>query len=123
VISVRGGGSLWRALRPAAGLTATSHVFVMEWAAILRDIVIGLFAAGALAAWVPDSFWQSLFLTEHPTWSHIWGPIIGPLIGVLSFVCSIGNVPLAAVLWNGGIRFGGVVAVILARLCTLPSLG
>jgi uncharacterized membrane protein YraQ (UPF0718 family) len=121
-MSVRGGGSIWQRLRSPEGFTATSHVYVTEWAAILRDIVIGLFAAGALAAWVPDSFWQSLFLTEHPTWSHVWGPIIGPLVGVLSFVCSIGNVPLAAVLWNGGISFGGVIAFIFADLIILPIL-
>jgi hypothetical protein len=70
----------------------------------------------------PIPFWQSLFLTEHPTWSHVWGPIIGPLVAVLSFVCSIGNVPLAAVLWNGGISFGGVIAFIFADLIILPIL-
>jgi uncharacterized protein len=121
-MSVHGGGSFWRRLRSPEGFTATSHVYVMEWAAILRDIVIGLFAAGALAAWVPESWWQSLFLTEHPTWSHVWGPIIGPLVAVLTFVCSIGNVPLAAVLWNGGISFGGVIAFIFADLIILPIL-
>ena len=63
---------------------------------MLRDIVIGLLIAGAVAAWVPDSFWQSLFLTDHPLLSAVWGPIIGPVIAMLSFVCSIGNVPLAA---------------------------
>jgi uncharacterized protein len=121
-MSVAGGGSLWQRLRSPAGFTATSHVYVMEWAAILRDIVIGLLAAGALAAWVPDSWWQALFLTHHPTWSHVWGPIVGPLVAVLSFVCSIGNVPLAAVLWNGGISFGGVLAFIFADLIILPIL-
>src|SRR5207249_1837087 len=89
-------------LRSPAGFTATSHVYVMEWAAILRDIVIGLVAAGMLAAWVPDSWWRSLFLTHHPAWAHLWGPVVGPLVAVFSFVCSIGNVPLAAVLATGG---------------------
>src|SRR5207248_5482471 len=92
------------------------------WAAILRDIAIGLVAAGMLAAWVPDSWWRTLFLTHHPTWAHVWGPVIGPLVAVLSFVCSIGNVPLAAVLWNGGISFGGVVAFVFADLLILPIL-
>jgi uncharacterized membrane protein YraQ (UPF0718 family) len=94
----------------------------MEWAAILRDILIGLVAAGMLAAWVPDSWWRALFLTHHPTWSHLWGPVVGPLVAVLSFVCSIGNVPLAAVLWNGGISFGGVIAFVFADLIILPIL-
>jgi uncharacterized membrane protein YraQ (UPF0718 family) len=103
-------------------MTAVSHVYVMEWAAILRDVVVGLLIAGALAAWVPDSWWQSLFLTGHPEVEKIWGPIVGPLVAVLSFVCSIGNVPLAAVLWNGGISFGGVIAFIFADLIILPIL-
>jgi uncharacterized membrane protein YraQ (UPF0718 family) len=95
---------------------------VMEWAAILRDIVGGLLIAGALAAWVPNSWWQGLFFESHPTFAKFWGPIIGPLVAVLSFVCSIGNVPLAAVLWNGGISFGGVLAFIFADLIILPIL-
>jgi hypothetical protein len=121
-MSVGGEGSLWRRLRSPAGFTAVSHVYVMEWAAILRDVVIGLVAAGVLAAWVPESWWQSLFLTGHGTWAHVWGAIIGPLVAVASFVCSIGNVPLAAVLWNGGISFGGVIAFVFADLIILPIL-
>jgi len=84
--------------------------------------VIGLLIAGAVAAWVPDSFWHVFFLTGHPLLSALWGPIIGPVVSLLSFVCSIGNVPLAAVLWNGGISFGGVVAFIFADLLILPIL-
>src|SRR5450432_2246114 len=94
----------------------------MEWAAVIRDIVIGLLIAGAVAAWVPDSFWGHLFLSGHPLASKLWGPLIGPVVSLLSFVCSIGNVPLAAVLWNGGISFGGVVAFIFADLIILPIL-
>ena len=121
-MSVQGGGSVWRRLRSPAGYTSVSHVFVMEWAAVVRDIVLGLLIAGAVAAWVPESFWQSLFFTDHPLWSKVWGPIIGPVVSVLSFVCSIGNVPLAAVLWNGGISFGGVISFIFADLIILPIL-
>jgi uncharacterized membrane protein YraQ (UPF0718 family) len=121
-MSVAGSGSLWRRLTSAEGLTAVSHVFVMEWTAILRDIVIGLLITGALAAWVPESFWRSFFLTGHPGWAAVWGPLLGPIVAVLSFVCSIGNVPLAAVLWNGGISFGGVVAFLFADLIILPIL-
>ena len=94
----------------------------MEWAAVIRDIVVGLLIAGAIGAWVPDSFWQHLFLTGHPLAARLWGPVIGPVISVLSFVCSIGNVPLAAVLWNGGISFGGVIAFIFADLIIIPIL-
>ena len=71
---------------------------------------------------MPASFWQHLFLTGHPLAAKLWGPVIGPVISLLSFVCSIGNVPLAAVLWNGGISFGGVVAFIFADLIIIPIL-
>src|SRR5438128_1051491 len=121
-MSVRADGSWWQRLRTAEGYTATATYFVMDWAAIWRDIVGGLLIAGALAAWVPDSFWQSLFLTHHPTLAKLWGPIIGPAVAIISFVCSVGNVPLAAVLWNGGISFGGVLAFIFADLIVLPIL-
>jgi uncharacterized membrane protein YraQ (UPF0718 family) len=115
-------GSILRRLTSPEGFTATANVFVMEWAAILRDIVLGLLIAGALAAWVPNSWWQGLFFEGHATFSKFWGPLVGPLVAVLSFVCSIGNVPLAAVLWNGGISFGGVLAFIFADLIILPIL-
>ena len=94
----------------------------MDWAAVWMDVFGGLLIAGALAAWVPNSFWQGLFLQHHGALSTIWGPLIGPLVAMLSFVCSIGNVPLAAVLWNGGISFGGVLAFIFADLIILPIL-
>jgi len=121
-MSVTGRGSFWRRLTSARGFTAVSHIFVMEWAAIWRDIVAGLLITGALAAWVPMGFWKSFFLTDHPILAGIWGPLVGPVVAVVSFVCSIGNVPLAAVLWNGGISFGGVVAFIFADLIILPIL-
>jgi uncharacterized membrane protein YraQ (UPF0718 family) len=121
-MSVAGAGSFRRRLTSAKGFTAVSHIFVMEWAAIWRDIVVGLLITGALAAWVPMGFWQSFFLTDHPVLAGLWGPLVGPVVAVVSFVCSIGNVPLAAVLWNGGISFGGVVAFIFADLIILPIL-
>lgn len=121
-MSIQGEGSFWRRLISGEGYTSVSHVFVMEWLAIVRDLVLGLFIAGAIAAWVPGSFWQSFFLTDHPGWAAVWGPIIGPVVAIISFVCSIGNVPLAAVLWNGGISFGGVISFIFADLLILPIL-
>jgi uncharacterized protein len=121
-MSIKGEGSFWRRLVSPQGFTSVSHVFVMEWLAILRDLVLGLLIAGAIAAWVPQTFWQSFFLADHPGWSALWGPIVGPAVAIVSFVCSIGNVPLAAVLWNGGISFGGVIAFIYADLLILPIL-
>src|SRR5881275_2392327 len=116
------GGSIWSRVTSSRGFTAISHSFVMEWAAVLRDIAIGLLIAGALAAWVPNSFWQNFFLVHHPLLAKLWGPLVGPLVSMASFVCSIGNVPLAAVLWNGGISFGGVIAFIFADLIIVPII-
>jgi uncharacterized membrane protein YraQ (UPF0718 family) len=115
-------GSIWSRLRAPAGFTATSHYFVMDWASVWVDIAVGLLLAGALGAWVPEAFWQGFFLVDHPLLAKLWGPLVGPLVAVVSFVCSIGNVPLAAVLWNGGISFGGVIAFIFADLIVLPIL-
>jgi uncharacterized membrane protein YraQ (UPF0718 family) len=121
-MSIGGEGSFWRRLRSADGLTAVSHIFIMEWAAVWRDIVVGLLIAGAVGAWVPDQFWEHLFLAGHPLLAKIWGPLVGPLVAVVTFVCSIGNVPLAGVLWNGGISFGGVISFLFADLIILPIL-
>ena len=115
-------GPILRRIFSSKGLTSISHYFVMDWAAIFKDVVIGLLLAGTLAALVPEDFWKTLFLTDHPVLSKVWGPIIGPVVAVISFVCSIGNVPLAAVLWNGGISFGGVVSFIFADLIVFPIL-
>jgi uncharacterized protein len=121
-MSVRLDGSFARRLLSREGFTSVSHVFVMEWAAIIRDLVIGLLVAGAIAAWVPDGFWRGFFLTGHPLAAELIDPLIGPAVAIISFVCSIGNVPLAVVLWKGGIDFGGVVAFIFADLIIAPIL-
>ncbi len=120
-MSVQGGSFLSR-LFSRRGFTATSHLFVMDWASVWVDIAGGFLIAGALAAWVPDSFWRAFFLSSHPTLAKIEGPLVGPLVAMVSFVCSVGNVPLAAVLWRGGISFGGVVSFIFADLIILPIL-
>jgi len=121
-MSVQGDEPFLRRLLSPRGFTAVANYFVMDWAAVLRDIVIGLLIAGAFAAWVPTSWMQMFFLDGHPTAAKIWGPLIGPLVAVVSFVCSVGNVPLAAVLWNGGISFGGVVSFIFADLIIIPII-
>jgi len=121
-MSVDAPGGAWRRLRSRQGRTAVSHIFVMEWAAVARDIAAGLLVAGALAAWVPTTFWRHFFFAGHPLLSKVWGPVVGPVVSLLSFVCSVGNVPLAAVLWNGGISFGGVVSFVFADLIIIPIL-
>ena len=116
------GRSFWQRISSPEAITATSHYFVMDWAMVWKDIAGGLLIAGAISAWVPQNFWKTLFLTSHPVAATVWGPIIGPIVAVLSFVCSVGNIPLAAVLWNGGISFGGVIAFIYADLIVLPII-
>jgi uncharacterized membrane protein YraQ (UPF0718 family) len=121
-MTVSAEGGLWRRMRSKQALTSVSHIFVMEWAAVIGDMALGLLIAGAIAAWVPNAFWHHFFVVDHPLLSKAWGPLIGPVISLLSFVCSIGNVPLAGVLWNAGISFGGVVSFLFADLIILPIL-
>ena len=94
----------------------------MDWAAVWTDVAGGLLLAGILAAWVPAWVWQGFFLVRHELVAKVWGPLVGPIVAMLSFVCSIGNVPLAAVLWNGGISFGGGISFVFADLIVLPVL-
>jgi uncharacterized membrane protein YraQ (UPF0718 family) len=115
-------GTIWQRMTSEKGRTAISHFFVMDWTSLWMDIGGGLLIAGALAAWVPNHFWQAFFLQGHPLLAKLWGPAVGPIVAILSFVCSVGNVPLAAVLWKGGISFGGVVAFLFADLIVLPIL-
>jgi hypothetical protein len=115
-------GPFLKRLFSVRAFTAISHYFYMDVHSLYTDIGLGFLISGALAAWVPGTFWRAFFLTDHPVLSEFWGPLVGPLISMLSFVCSIGNVPLAAVLWNGGISFGGVIAFIFADLIILPII-
>jgi len=121
-MSVSGDGTLWQRITSQQGFTAISHYFVTDWVSVWMDIAGGLLISGALAAWVPAEFWQSFFGVDHPLLAKLWGPVVGPLVAVISFVCSVGNIPLAAVLWNGGISFGGAIAFIFADLIILPIL-
>lgn len=115
-------GPFLRRLFSDRALTAISHYLFMDLSSLYVDIGAGLLIAGALAAWVPNSAWKVFFLTQHPVVSQLWGPLVGPLISMVSFVCSVGNVPLAAVLWNGGLSFGGIISFIFADLIILPIL-
>jgi len=121
-MSVLKKGSFAQRLFSSDGFTAVSNYFVMDWASIWVDLFLGFLIAGALAAWVPHSVLQAFFFKNNPTLAFIEGPLVGPLVAIISFVCSVGNVPLAAVLWQGGISFGGVVSFIFADLIVLPIL-
>src|SRR5438874_1898194 len=120
-MSITDGAFLARIFSPR-GFTAISHAFYMDLNALYVDLGLGFLIAGALAAWVPNTWWQAFFLTNHPTLNEFWSPLIGPVISMLSFVCSVGNVPLAVVLWNGGISFGGVISFLFADLIILSIL-
>lgn len=115
-------GPLFKRILSDEGRTAISHYFVMDWVSIWKDIAGGLLLAGILAIFVPKEGWQAFFLTSHVKLTTFWSPLVGPVVAVLSFVCSVGNVPLAAVLWNGGSSFAGVLAFIYADLIVLPIL-
>ena len=121
-MGVQADGNALQRLGSPAGFTSVSHYFVMNWASVYVDILLGLLIAGAFAAWVPMSWLHQVFLADDPTAAAILGPLIGPLLAMVSFVCSIGNIPLAAVLWNGGLSFGGVVSFLFADLIVIPVL-
>ncbi len=113
----------WRArLTSTAAWSDVAHNFRADWQTLWKEITIGLVLAGFVAQ-LHNSVLHNLFLgsSSHPI-QAVWGAFIGPVIAVLSFVCSIGNVPLAAVLWSGGISFAGVMAFIFADLIVLPIL-
>ncbi len=102
---------------------ADSATYTMADLTMLRrDLFLGYLVAGFLAVLVPTSAWQALFVTGHGFWTSVENAIVGPFIAIISFVCSIGNVPLAAALWHGGISFGGVIAFLFADLITFPLL-
>ena len=115
-------GPFLRRLFSAGAFTGISQYYFMNLASLWTDLLIGFLISGALAAWVPDSLWATFFLTGHGAVSDVWGAFVGPLISMLAFVCSVGNVPLAAVLWRGGISFGGAIAFIFADLIIIPIL-
>src|SRR4051794_11540321 len=111
----------WRErLTSSAAWSDVAHNFRGDWQMLYKEIGLGFLLAGLIAQ-LGDDFFNGLFLTDAPNAVQVvWGAFIGPVIAVLSFVCSVGNVPLAAVLWSGGISFAGVMAFIFADLIVLP---
>jgi uncharacterized membrane protein YraQ (UPF0718 family) len=105
--------------------TASGHYY-MDVTMVVKDILIGLVVASILMVLVPDGFWRGLFLTGNSALPHFvvlsWNAIVGIVIAIFAFVCSVGNIVMAAVLWQGGISFGGVIAFILSDLVTIPML-
>ncbi|HEY8678572.1 MAG TPA: permease [Candidatus Dormibacteraeota bacterium] len=114
--------SLARRLRSRAGWVDAASYTMADLIMLRREIIVGYLVAGFLAVLVPDSLWNTIFFRGHGFATSLENVVVGPLIAILSFVCSIGNVPLAAALWKGGIGFGGVVSFIFADLITFPLL-
>jgi uncharacterized protein len=112
--------SLAARVRSAAAWSDVAHNFRGDWQMLWKEIGVGFLLAGFVGL-LPMDIFNTLFLTDAPpAVQTIQNVVVGPLIAVLSFVCSIGNVPLAAVLWSGGISFAGVMAFIFADLIVLP---
>jgi uncharacterized membrane protein YraQ (UPF0718 family)/YHS domain-containing protein len=120
---IGGDGGDWRSrTRSPAGWADAASYTMSDLTMLRKELIIGFTVAGFLSVLVPNHVWSDLFMQGHGFWTSLQNAIIGPLVAVISFVCSIGNVPLAAALWQGGISFGGVVAFIFADLITFPLL-
>jgi len=103
--------------------TKVAHAFVMDWSMLWKEILGGFLIAGFLATLVPHDYWEALFLQSGPAVVRlIENALVGPIIAVISFVCSVGNIPLASLLWAHGISFGGVISFIYADLLVIPIL-
>ncbi len=113
---------LARRLRSKSGWADAATYSVADLTMLRRELVIGYTVAGLLAVLVPVSAWHAVFLSGHGWWTSVENVIVGPFVAIISFVCSIGNVPLAAALWKGGISFGGVVSFVFADLIAFPLL-
>ena len=117
------GRTVWQKLADPATWTGIAQNFVMDWGMLWKDIALGFLIAGFLSVFVPDGVWQALFVKGASPWVQVpANALLGPLVAMLSFVCSIGNVPMAAVLWGSGVSFGGVLAFLYADLLVLPLL-
>jgi uncharacterized membrane protein YraQ (UPF0718 family) len=117
------GRTLWQKLSSRQGWVFVAHYVRMDWSMIWKDMIAGFLIAGFIAVLVPSSVWNTLFVESAPTPLRVLAnAVVGPIIAVISFVCSIGNVPLAAVLFSGGITFGGAIAFLYADLIVLPIL-
>ncbi len=109
----------WRHL---AGWADAATYGLADLTMLRKELFIGYTVAGFLGALVPQTWWSTLFLAHHGALSVVENVLIGPLIAVVSWVCSVGNVPLAATLWAGGISFGGVIAFIFADLISFQLI-
>ena len=111
-----------RRIRTRAGWSDAATYTMSDLTMLRKEMAVGFVVAGFLTVLVPTGAWNAIFIHGHGLATTLENVTLGPLVAILSFVCSIGNVPLAAALWKGGISFGGVVSFIFADLITLPLL-
>ena len=111
-----------RRLRSRSGWADAASYTMADLTMLRREMLVGYLIAGFLATLVPTGVWNAVFLQGHGVWTQVENVVVGPFIAIVSFVCSIGNVPLAAALWHGGISFGGVVSFVFADLIAMPLL-
>ena len=117
------GESFKEKIRRRENWTRVADAFIMDVAMLWKEIVIGFLIAGFLMALVPDDWWKNLFISQGASPVRLLeNTIVGSLIGIASFACSCGNIPLASVLWSGGISFGGVISFIYADLIIIPLI-
>jgi uncharacterized membrane protein YraQ (UPF0718 family) len=103
--------------------TRLAAAFWMDWRMLWKEIIGGFLIAGFIAALVPDDWWKALFLSSGPNWLRlIENAAVGPIVALASFVCSIGNIPLASLLWANNISFGGVISFIYGDLIVIPII-
>jgi uncharacterized membrane protein YraQ (UPF0718 family) len=117
------GATVWQKLARRDTWVRAARNFRMDVSMLWKDLALGFLIAGALSVFVPDGVWQALFVRGASPWVQVpANALLGPIVAMLSFVCSIGNVPMAAVLWGSGVGFGGVLAFLFADLIVLPLL-
>ena len=116
-------GLRWRErLRRRQNYSRAAQFTLGDVTMLRKELVAGFLVAGFLTVHVPALWWSRLFFSGHGTWTVIENALVAPLLAVVSFVCSVGNIPLAAALWFHGVAFGGVVSFIFADLVTFPLL-
>ena len=117
------GETIWQKLRDPQTRVIVAQNAAMDWSMLYGDLAIGFLVAGAITVFVPPNVWHVLFLQGLPSWEQVvFGSIVGAVLAILTFVCSIGNVPMAAVLWSAGLSFGGTLSFLYADLIVLPLL-
>ena len=114
------GGSARRRWSTVAGWSEAASFTMSDLGMLRRELAVGYLVAGFLAVLVPTGAWNALFVHGHGAWTVLENVVVAPVIAFLSFVCSIGNVPMAAALWKGGISFGGVITFVFADLLAAP---